>query len=99
MLMNATPTPDEQDIKSAVEQLSRDDLLALIQRMVRQHPDLAGLIVSKQPTATRKPRAPFNSELYHLQVAKIFYTTARTTWGSEAIAAEPLLDMVGIAKE
>jgi len=25
MLMNATPTPDEQDIKSALEQLSRDE--------------------------------------------------------------------------
>src|SRR5258706_2176975 len=99
MLMNATPTPDEQDIKSAVEQLSRDDLLALIQRMVQQHPDLAGLIVSKQPTATRKPRAPFNAEVYHLQVEKIFYTTDRNTWGSEARAAEPLLDIVDIAEE
>ena len=97
--MNATPTPDEQDIKSAVEQLSRDDLLALIQRMVRQHPDLAGLIVSKQPTATRKPRAPFNAEVYHLQVEKIFYTTDRNTWGSEDRAAEPLLDIVDIADE
>ena len=57
--MNVTPTPDEQDIKSALEQLSRDDMQALIQRMVQQHPDLAGLIVSKQSTATRKPRAPF----------------------------------------
>src|SRR6266852_961470 len=99
MFMNATPTPDEQDIKSAVEQLSRDDLLALIQRMVRQHPDLAGLIVSKQPTATRKPRAPFNAEVYHLQVEKIFYTTDRNTWGSEDRAAEPLLDIVDIADE
>jgi len=97
--MNATPTPDEQDIKSAVEQLSRDDLLALIQRIVRQHPDLAGLIVSKQPTATRKLRAPFNAEVYHLQVEKIFYTTDRNTWGSEARAAEPLLDIVDIADE
>ncbi len=48
--MNATPTPDEQDIKSALEQLSRDDMQALIQRMVQQYPDLAKLIVSKQST-------------------------------------------------
>ena len=97
--MNTIPTPDAQDIKSALEQLSRDDLLALIQRMVQQHPDLAGLIVSKQPAATRKPRAPFNAEVYRLQVEKIFYTTDRNTWGSEARAAEPLLDIVDIADE
>ena len=97
--MNTIPTPDAQDIKSALEQLSRDDLLALIQRMVQQHPDLAGLIVSKQPAATRKPRAPFNAEVYRLQVEKIFYTTDRNTWGSEARAAEPLLHIVDIADE
>src|SRR6266852_2225614 len=99
MLMNATPTPDEQDIKSAVEQLSRDDMQALIQRMVEQYPDLAGLIVSKQPTAIKKPRAPFNAEVYHLQVEKIFYTTDRNTWGSEARAVGPLLDIVDISDE
>jgi len=97
--MNTIPTPDAQDIKSALEQLSRDDLLALIQRMVQQHPDLAGLIVSKQPTATRKPRAPSNAELCRLQVEKIFRTTDRKTWGSEARAAEPLPDIVAIAEE
>src|SRR5437764_13392899 len=97
--MNTIPTPGEHDIQAALEQLSRDDLLALIQRMVQQHPDLAGLIVSKQPAATRKPRAPFNAEVYRLQVEKSFYTTARTTWGSEARAAEPLLDIVDIADE
>src|SRR5260370_31600844 len=99
LLMNATPTPDEQDIKLALEQLSRDDMQALIQRMIEQHPDLAGLIVSKQSTATRKPRAPFNAEVYRLQVEKIFYTTDRNTWGSEARAAGPLLDIVDIADE
>src|SRR5260221_6373345 len=67
--------------------------------MVRQDPDLAGLIGSKQPTATRKPRAPFNAEVYRLQVEKIFRTTDRNTWGSEARAAEPLLDIVDIADE
>src|SRR5260370_25167509 len=67
--------------------------------MVRQHPDLDGLIVSKQPTTTRKPRAPFNAEVYHLQVEKIFYTTDRNTGGSEDRAAEPLLDIVDIADE
>jgi len=97
--MNTIPTPGEHDIQAALDQLSRDDLLALIQRMVQQHPDLAGLIVSKQPAATRKPRAPFNAEVYRLQVEKIFYTTDRNTWGSEARAAEPLLDIVDIADE
>jgi tetratricopeptide (TPR) repeat protein len=97
--MNATPTPGEQDIKSALEQLSRDDMQALIQRMVQQHPDLAGLIVSKHATAARKPRAAFNAEVYRLQVEKIFYTTDRNTWGSEARAAGPLLDIVDIADE
>ena len=52
---------------------------ALIQRMVQQYPDLAGLIVSKQPTVIKKPRTPFNAEVYHLQIEKIFYTTDRNT--------------------
>jgi hypothetical protein len=97
--MNTIPTPGEHDIQAALEQLSKDDMQALIQHMVQLHPDLAELIVSKQPTATRKPRAPFNPEVYSLQVEKIFYTTDRNTWGSEARAAEPLLDIVDIADE
>jgi hypothetical protein len=55
--MNTMSTPDETGIQAALEQLSRDDLQALIQRMVQQHPGLAGLIVSKQPTAIKKPPA------------------------------------------
>jgi hypothetical protein len=78
--MNTLPTPGEYDIQAALEQLSRDDMQALIQRMVQQYPDLAGLIVSKQPTAFKMPRAPFNAEVYRLQVEKIFYTTDRNTW-------------------
>ncbi len=97
--MNTIPTPGEHDIQAALEQLSRDDMQALIQHMVQLHPDLAGLIVLKQPTATRKPRGSFNAEVYRLQVEKIFYTTDRNTWGSEARAAEPLLDIVDIADE
>ena len=97
--MNTIPTPGEHDIQAALEQLSKDDMQALIQYMVQLHPDLAELIVSKQPTATRKPRAQFNPEVYRLQVEKIFYTTNRNTWGSEARAAEPLLDIVDIADE
>lgn len=97
--MNTIPTPGEHAIQAALEQLSRDDMQALIQRMVQQHPDLAGLIVSKQPTAIKKPREPFNAEVYRLQVEKIFYTTDRNTWGSEARAAGPLLDIVDISDE
>jgi len=97
--MNTIPTPAEYDIQAALEQLSRDDMLALIQRMVQQHPDLAGLIVSKQSTAIKKPLAPFNAEVYRLQVEKIFYTTDRNTWGSEARAAGPLQDIVDISDE
>src|SRR5260221_14602118 len=97
--MNTMSTPDETRIKAALEQLGRDELQALIQRMVRQHPDLAGLIVPGQQAAIKKPRAPFNAEVYRLQVEKIFRTTDRNTWGSEARAAEPLLDIVDIADE
>jgi tetratricopeptide (TPR) repeat protein len=97
--MNTLPTPGEYDLQAALEQLSRDDMQALIQRMVQQHPDLAVLIVSKHPKSTRKPRAPFNAEVYRLQVEKIFYTTDRNTWGSEARAAGPLLDIVDISDE
>ena len=95
--MNTLPTPGEYDIQAALEQLSRDDMQALIQRMVQKYPDLAGLIVSKHPTAIKKPCAPFNAEVYRLQVEKIFYTTDRNTWGSEARAAGPLLDIVDIS--
>src|SRR5258708_19054279 len=97
--MNTMSTPDETGIQAALEQLGRDALQALIQRMVRQHPDLAGLIVPGQQAAIKKPRAPFNAEVYRLQVEKIFRTTDRNTWGSEARAAEPLLDIVDIADE
>jgi tetratricopeptide (TPR) repeat protein len=97
--MSINPTPDEQDIESILGHLDKADLISLIKRMVQQHPDLAGLIVSKQPTTIEEPRAPFNEEIYRLQVEKIFYTTDRNRWGSEARAAEPLLDIVDIADE
>lgn len=95
--MNTIPTPGEHTIQAALEQFSRDDMQTLIQHMVKLHPDLAGLIVSQQPTAPKKPHAAFNAEVYRLHVEKIFYTTDRNTWGSEARAAEPLLDMADIA--
>lgn len=92
-------TPDETRIQAALEQLEKDDLQALILRMVQQHPDLAGLIVSDEQKAVKKPRKPFNAEAYRLQVEKIFLTTDRDRWGSEARAAEPLLDIVDVADE
>ena len=97
--MSTDPTPDEQDLETALGHFGKDDLVRLIKRMVQQHPDLAGLIVSKQSTAIKKPLAPFNAEVYRLQVEKIFYTTDRNTWGSEARAAGPLLDIVDISDE
>jgi hypothetical protein len=92
-------TPDESRIQAALEQLDKDDLLALILRLVQQHPDLTGLIVSGEQKAVKKPRKPFNAEVYRLQIEKIFLTTDRNTWGSEARAAEPLLDIVDVADE
>jgi uncharacterized Zn finger protein len=92
-------TPDETRLQAALEQLEKDDLQALILRMVQQHPDLAGLIVSGEQKAVKKPRKPFNAEVYRLQVEKIFLTTDRNTWGSEARAAGPLLDIVDVADE
>jgi tetratricopeptide (TPR) repeat protein len=97
--MSTDPTPDEQDLETALGHFGKDDLVRLIKRMVQQHPDLAGLIVSNQQATIKKPRAPFNAEVYRLQVEKIFRTTDRNTWGSEARAAEPLLDIVDIADE
>lgn len=97
--MSTDPTPDKQDIETALAHLSKDDLISLIKRMVQQHADLARLIVPKQQTTTKKPLAPFNTEVYQLQVEKIFYVTDRNTWGSEARAAGPLLDIVDIAAE
>ena len=91
--------PDETRIQAALEQLEKEDLQALILRMVQQHPDLAGLIVSGEKKAVKKPRKPFNAEVYRLQVEKIFLTTDRDRWGSEARAAEPLLDIVDVADE
>lgn len=92
-------TPDESSIQVALEQLDRHDLQALILRMVQQHPDLAELIVSGEQKSIKKPRKPFNAEVYRLQVEKIFLTTDRNTWGSEARAAGPLLDIVDVADE
>lgn len=92
-------TPDETRIQAALEQLDKDDLQALILRMVQQHPDLAGLIVSGGQKPVKKPRKAFNAEVYRLQVEKIFLTTDRNTWGSEARAADPLLDIVDVADD
>lgn len=92
-------TPDETRIQAALEQLGKDDLQALILRLVQQHPDLAGMIVSGEQKAVKKVRKPFNAEVYRLQVEKIFLTTDRNTWGSEARATEPLLDIVDVAYE
>ena len=92
-------TSDESRIQAVLEQLDRDDLQALILRMVQQHPDLAGLIVSGEQKSIKKPRKPFNAEVYRLQVEKIFLTTDRDKWGSEARAADPLLDIVDVADE
>lgn len=97
--MNTNPTPDEHDIEAAIEQLSKDDLLSFIKQMVQIHPDLAGLIEKMQPAAPKQQRIPFNPELYRRQVAEIFYTTDRTTWGSEGRAARPLLDIMDIGDD
>ena len=97
--MSTNPIPGEQDIESTLGHLSKAELLSLIQRMVQQHPDLTGLIVSSQQAAIKKPRAPFNAEVYRLQVEKIFYTTDRNTWGSEGRAAGPLLRIVDIGND
>lgn len=92
-------TPDETRIQAALKQLGKDDLQALILRLVQQHPDLAGMIVSGEQKAVKKVRKPFNAEVYRLQVEKIFLTTDRNTGGSEAKATEPLLDIVDVAYE
>lgn len=92
-------TPDETRIQAALKQLGKDDLQALILRLVQQHPDLAGMIVSGEQKAVKKVRKPFNAEVYRLQVEKIFLTTDRNTWGSEARATGPLLDIVDVANE
>src|SRR5205814_2227388 len=77
------------------------DLLALIKRMVQLYPDLTGLIETVQQTTPpqRPQRPPFNREFFRHQVNEIFRTTDRNTWGPEARAANPLLDIVDIADE
>jgi tetratricopeptide (TPR) repeat protein len=97
--MSTNITPEEYDIEKVLEALSKADMLSLIKQMVQLHPDLAGLIVTIQPTVPKLQRKPFNPELYRRQVAEIFYTTDRTRWGSEARAAGPLLDIVDIGDE
>lgn len=97
--MSTNPTPGEHDIETALEQLSQADLLILIKNMARLHPDLAELIKTIQPTAPKQQRIPFNPELYRWQVAEIFSTIDRTTWGSEGRAAGPLLDLKDIGDD
>ncbi len=97
--MSTNPTPGEQEIETALEQLSKDDLLSLIKHMVQLHPDLTGLLASIQPTTPQPQRIPFNPELYRRQVAQIFSTTDRTKWGSEGRAAGPLLDIKDIGDD
>jgi len=93
--MSTNPPPNEQEIETALERLSKDDLLSIIKQMVQRHPDLTELIATIQPTAPKKQqRIPFKPEVYRRQVAEIFATTDRTKWGSEGRAAGPLLDIM-----
>ena len=91
--MNMLP-PSEQDIEAALERLSKNKMSALIKQMIQQYPDLTSLIITTQPATPKQQPVPFNAELCRMQVEKIFYTTDRNTWGSEARAAGPLLDIV-----
>ena len=95
--MNTNSPPNEQEIETALERLSKEDLLSLIKQMVQRHPDLIELIATRQPTAPKKQHIPFKPEVYRRQVAEIFATTDRTKWGSEGRAASPLLEMMDIS--
>jgi hypothetical protein len=97
--MSTNPTPGEPDIEATLGRLSKGDLLSLIQRMVQLYPDLTGLIEMAVPTKSNPQRPPFNSEFYRGQVDEIFYTTDRSTWGSEGRAAGPLLRIVDIGND
>src|SRR5437667_4117547 len=96
--MNILP-PSEQEIEAALEQLSKDEMSTLIKQMLQLYPDLTRLIVTKQPATQKRKRVPFNAEFYRKQVEEIFYTTDRNSWGSEAAAAGPLLDIVETGDE
>jgi hypothetical protein len=96
--MNTLP-PSEQEMDAALEPLSRDEMSALIKRMIELYPSLAYLLVPTQPAAQKRKWVPFNAEFYRKQVEEIFYTTDRDSWGSEAAAAEPLLDIVEIGDD
>lgn len=93
---------DNDTIESNLGRLSKNDLLALINRMVQLYPDLAEMIkgADAAPSPTRsQPHVPFNAKSYRLKVRKIFDETDRMTWGSEARAAGPLYEIVRVADE
>ena len=91
--MNVLPL-SEQEIEAALERLSKDDMSTLIKQMVQLYPDLTRLIATTQSAPPKQQQIPFNAELCRMQVEEIFRTTDRNSWGSEARAAEPLLDIV-----
>lgn len=93
---------NNSNIETILAQLSKDDLLALIKRMVQLYPDLAELVKGANASSSTVPSQPhvsFNAEFYREKVQEVFYETDRDTWGSEARAAGPLYKFVEIASD
>jgi hypothetical protein len=93
MIMNDFETTPTYDIDATLKGLKKAELLSLIKQMVQQYPDLVALVEKGEPIPVQAQHAPFNAEACRLEIEKIFYTTDRDSWGSEARAAGPLLDI------
>jgi hypothetical protein len=91
--MNNFETAPTFDIDGALKELKRAELLALIKQMIQEYPDLIALIEKRESIPLQVQHASFNAEACRLEIEKIFYTTERDSWGSEARAAGPLLDI------
>lgn len=87
------------DNDAALEQLDRGQLLSLVKQMLQIHPDLAQLLDALDTHEEEAQPASTDPELYRLKVNEIFYDTDRDSWGSEARAAEPLMDIMEIGDD
>lgn len=98
LLLTALKRPDEvrevEETNAALERRSKEELIALIQQMLRRVPELESLLQVPLPTGSQSNR-PVDPKVYQRQVAAAFRHAAYE-WGAEHDSATQLSATVEI---
>jgi hypothetical protein len=94
--MNTKPQTNTLNIAATLNQLDKNELLTLVKQMIELYPDLAHLVDILDTHEETRHAVSIDPEHYRLKVTDIFYNTDCDSWGAEARAAEPLLDIAEI---